>query len=487
LLFDKPDFFLQSYITVSAKFDYWNLVLSSLESKVQGSHYKAWFSQLGFVRVADHGQKIVLNTFSKFAQKYIESKYHNELLTSIKDYYPRVEKIDFEILEKPSKTSKKPEDIENQISFDNGNNLGDSLPKIKLVESNSPRKNLNNLNPKYSFENFVVTSSNELVTTIAKVICKDPGTQYNPIFIYSGVGLGKTHLLNAIGQKTLELHPSFNIKYITAESFTTQYIEAVRGRQMRDFNDFYRNVDLLMIDDIQFIAGKEGTQEAFFHIFNILKQNNKQIVITSDKHPKSLGGMEERLISRFEWGIVVDISKPNFDDRKVVLKVKAANLGLPLNETQINLIAEKINTNYRDMEGVLNRIQARIQLLPNKPFEDIELSQLLGGFEYTSLVSIDISKVNYSSDEIIGAVGNYFNLKKEMILAKNREKEVVNARRIIMHIMKNDLGYTLSSIGKIFDKNHSTISHAIDSMESELKSQTPNARHLENIRSKIMR
>ncbi len=472
---------------MSVKFDYWKLVLLSLESKIQGSHYNAWFSQLGFVRVADHGQKIVLNTFSKFAQKYIEDKYHTELIESIKDYYPRIEKISFEITEKPQKINKKLENTENQIAFDTDNNLTDSLPKLKLVEPTKPRRNLNNLNPKYNFENFVITGSNELISTIAKVICKDPGTQYNPIFIYSGVGLGKTHLLNAIGQKTLELHPNFNIKYITAESFTTQYIDAVRSRQMRDFNDFYRNVDLLLIDDIQFIAGKEGTQEAFFHIFNILKQNNKQIVITSDKHPKSLGGMEDRLISRFEWGIVVDISKPNYEERQTVMKFKAANLGLPLTESQINMIAEKINTNYRDMEGVLNRIQARTQLLPNKPFDDIELLQLLGGFEYTSLVSIDISKSNYSSDEVITTVGNYFNINKGAILAKNREKVVVNARRIIMHIMKNDLGYTLTTIGKIFSKNHSTVLHAIESMDGELNSQSSNAKHLENIRTKIVK
>jgi chromosomal replication initiator protein len=472
---------------VSAKFDYWKLVLLSLESKIQGSHYKAWFGELGFVRVADSGKKIILSTFSKFSQKYIEEKYHVQLLESIKDYYPRIENIDFEIVAKASKNIKKIPNGENQISFDAENNLRDSLPSIKLVETNKPKRNLNNLNPKYNFENFVVTGSNELVSTIAKVICKDPGTQYNPIFIYSGVGLGKTHLLNAIGQKTLEFHPNFNIKYITSESFTNQYIEAATSRKMREFNDFYRNVDILLIDDIQFIAGKEGTQEAFFHIFNILHQNNKQIVVTSDKHPKSLGGMEGRLISRFEWGIVVDISKPTYEERRIVMKHKAANLGLPLDENQISLIAEKINTNYRDMEGVLNRIQARIQLLPNKKFDNLELGQLLGGFEYTSIVKVDMGNVNYSSDEIINTVGSYFNIKKEIILAKNREKDVVNARKIIMHIMKNDLGYTLSSIGKIFNKNHSTVAHAIESMDSEMQSQTSNASHLQKIRSKIVK
>jgi chromosomal replication initiator protein len=459
---------------MQAQQEYWNLVLSSLEISIPPTHFNAWFSRLCFVSTKNTGTIIVVSTFSRFAQKYIEDKYKNQLLEVINRYYPKVNSLEF-IIDGSNNTGHKSTqnkpaatqvDQNQAIEFQSGN-LGiqpKSIPApIKLLKSN-----LNNLNPKYTFDTLVSNRSNELATCVAKIISEKPGTQYNPVFLYSGTGLGKTHTLQAIGQKTLELHPNFNIKYITSETFVNHYIESVTGRKMKDFNEFYRSVDLLLVDDIHFIAGKEGTQEAFFHIFNILHQHNKQIVVSSDKHPKNLGGMEERLISRFEWGIVIDLSKPDMEDRLGVIRFKVKSMNIKLTDLQMELIARQVDTNYRDIEGVLNRVQARQQLLPNNAISEAELTQILQGFNLTSLIKIDFKPRVTSARQIIDLVANALCIDSDKIMGKNREKKIALARQLTMYILYKDLNYNYTAISSVFAKSHSTVIHAVDKIKQDL-------------------
>jgi chromosomal replication initiator protein len=457
---------------MTAANEYWKLVMQELQSILPSANFLTWFNQLDFVRTNNLGKNVILSTFSKFNQKYIEQKYSKELLDAIKKYYPKAKTVSFEITQQKAKISHKKKDLqanENQaIQFDLKKAFEPDL--IQLVKTSLPKRNLNNLNPKYTFDNFTITQNNQLAGSVAKMISGKPGEKYNPVFIHSNTGLGKTHLLQAIGQETLQKYPNFNIKYVTSEGFMSQYIEAITTKKMREFNDFYRSVDLLLVDDIQFIAGKEGTQETFFHIFNILHQHNKQIVVTCDKHPKNLGGMENRLASRFEWGIVIDIDKPCFEDKIVIIRNKVKIMGLYLDDHQIEAIAKCENVNYRDIEGVLNRIQLQNQLLPGQIFEDIELYKIIKSSGSTGIVKIDIKSSVQTYQSVIETVASAFGVKSEDIVGNKREKSVSNARQVAMYIFRQELDYSFAAIGSIFDKNHSTVMYAVEKISARINS-----------------
>lgn len=475
---------------MTAANEYWKLVMQDLQSILPPANFLTWFNQLSFVRTNCLGKNVVLSTFSKFNQKYIEQKYSNELLSAIQKFYPNAQTISFEISQQKAKISHRKKDIltnENQaIQFDLKKAAEPEL--IQLVKTPLPKRGLNNLNPKYTFDNFTITQNNQLAGSVAKMISDNPGEKYNPVFIHSSTGLGKTHLLQAIGQETLQKYPNFNIKYITSESFMSQYIEAITTKKMREFNEFYRSVDLLLVDDIQFIAGKEGTQETFFHIFNILHQHNKQIVVTCDKHPKNLGGMENRLASRFEWGIVIDIDKPCFEDKIVIIRNKIKLMGIFLNDHQIEAIAKCENVNYRDIEGILNRIQMQTQLLPGQAFEDIELYKIIKGSGSTNIVKIDIKSNVQNYQSVINSVASIFGVQSEDIIGNKREKSVSNARQVAMYIFRKEMDYSFAAIGNIFDKNHSTVMYAVEKVSARINSKEEGLlQSIGNIKSNLSR
>jgi chromosomal replication initiator protein len=456
---------------MTAANEYWKLVMQDLQSILPSANFLTWFNQLEFVRTNRLGKNVVLSTFSKFNQKYIELKYSSQLIDAIRKYYPKVETVSFEISQQKAKIANKKKSLqtnENQeIQFDLSKI--DEPRLIELVKTPLPKRSLNYLNPKYTFDNFTITQNNQLAGSVAKMISDKPGEKYNPVFIHSSTGLGKTHLLQAIGQETLQKYPTFNIKYITSESFMSQYIEAITTKKMREFNEFYRSVDLLLVDDIQFIAGKEGTQETFFHIFNILHQHNKQIVVTSDKHPKNLGGMENRLASRFEWGIVLDIDKPCFEDKIVIIRNKIKLMGIFLSESQVEAIANCDNLNYRDIEGILNRVQMQNHLLPGQLFEDVELFKIIKGFGSTSFVTIDLKTSVQSYQSIIENVASAFGIQSSDLLGTKRDKSVSNARQVAMYIFRQEMDYSFAAIGNIFDKNHSTVMYAVEKVAARVQ------------------
>ncbi len=461
---------------MTAANEYWKLVMQDLQFSLPPANFLTWFNQLEFVCTTNLGKNIVLSTFSKFNQKYIEQKYSTELIVAIKKYYPKAQTVNFEISQQKARVGhkkKEPQLDENQaIQFDLKKTTEPGL--IELVKTPLPKRNLNNLNPKYTFENFTITQNNQLASSVAKMISDKPGEKYNPVFIHSSTGLGKTHLLQAIGQETLQKYPNFNIKYITSESFMSQYIEAITTKKMREFNDFYRSVDLLLVDDIQFIAGKEGTQETFFHIFNILHQHNKQIVVTCDKHPKNLGGMENRLASRFEWGIVMDIDKPCFEDKIVIIRNKIKLMGIFLDNNQIEAIAKCENINYRDIEGILNRIQMQNQLLPGQVLKDIELYKIIKGSGSTNIVKLDIKSNVQNYQSVIETVASEFGIQSSDLVGTKRDKSVSNARQIAMYIFRQEMDYSFAAIGNIFDKNHSTVMYAVEKVSSRVQRNEEN-------------
>jgi chromosomal replication initiator protein len=448
--------------------DYWPLVLENLRTKISGSSYKAWFSRLEFVSTSNQGRKLIIGVPSAFNKNYIESKFKSELRDAISKYYPQVIHIDYEIIQVLQSSPTEPvQQILEEISHLQGQEV-DLATNPEKLSSYLPRKSLNNLNPKYTFENFVITGNNELAVSVCQSVINQPGSLYNPVFIYGGVGLGKTHLIQAVGQKMLEKNPSFNIKYIPCETFVNQFLLALQKRKMDEFREYYRSIDLLLVDDIQFIAGKEATQEGFFHTFNELHQLNKQIILTSDRAPKSLGGIEERLVSRFEWGMVVDISKPDLEDRISILQDKTDRLGLQMSSEQLIFVAARIDSNVRELEGVLNRIQAKLRLMPGQNLTDEILQTMVNDYLGKSPIQIHFpSSHNNTPDRILQAVCRLFGLSKADLLGASRQKNIALARQITFWFYKHELDLSYPTIGKLFGgRDHTTVMHGCNKIES---------------------
>jgi chromosomal replication initiator protein len=448
-----------------ATHDYWPLVLDNLKTKVSGSNYKAWFSRLEFISTTNQGRKIILGVPSIFNKNYIETRYKEDLKDSISRYFPQVIHIDFHInkdAELPKPAEQAPISL-TSVSSRETENTQDGAEKLSTY---LPKKNINNLNPKYTFENFVVSDHNDMASNVAKAVVDQPGTLYNPVFIYGGVGLGKTHLMQAVGQKMLEMNPSYNIKYIPSETFLSQFQIALRKGQMEDFKNYYRTIDLLLLDDIQFLAGKESTQSEFFHTFNTLHQLNKQIILTADKQPKDIKGIEERLLSRFEMGMVVDISKPDLESRIAILNDKIERMSIRLTTEQIHTIAETVDTNVRELEGVLNKIQARVIFTPGRDFTDQDLANILSTYELSNRTLI-AQKASHTFEKFFTVTCRHFGIEKKDIVGPSRVQNVAHARQYLMWFFEHEMGLSYVSIGKMFgDRDHSTVMHATNKIET---------------------
>lgn len=449
---------------------YWPLVLDSLKKRVSSTVYKTWFNQLGFLCIENRGTKAVLEVPSNFNKKYLETKYSSYLKEAINKYFPRVIHLEFKVSKKEIKKELEPEDVFAVVKSQKEDNFKTKSENLQIKQEPYQKKHLSNLNPKYTFESFVPNNSNQLALSVAEAVLRKPGVLYNPVFIYSGVGLGKTHLLQAIGHKFLEQKPDAKIKYSTCETFFNYFVSSIQKKQSKDFKDYFRNVDILLIDDIQFICGKEATQEAFFHAFNELHQANKQIILTSDKPPKALENVAERLLSRFEWGVVIDISKPDLEDRHIVLKDKVARMKLDLNDSQILQIAKAVNTNFRDIEGVLNRIEARVKLIPNCPLEDFELNKILANYtDLSSTIELKLNNSILTAEKVLETVCQTCGITKTEILSRSRQKEIALARHILMFLLKEELEMSYPAIGKLFKRDHTTALHGHKSILKKIK------------------
>ena len=342
-----------------------------------------------------------------------------------------------------------------------------------------PHKRPFYLNPKYTFEGFVVGSSNRFAHAATLAIAEAPAKAYNPLFIYGGVGLGKTHLMQAACHYISEMHGDLKLFYTTSESFTNELINGIQSRTTQKFREKYRSVDVLLIDDIHFIAGKEATQEEFFHTFNALHQADKQIVVTSDRPPKAIPQLELRLVSRFEWGMVADIGLPDFETRTAILQRKVNNKGYEISDEIIKFIAQNIQHNIREMEGALNRILAHIQLQHSEP-DQKTMENILAN------IIKNPKRKRLSAKEIIGQVSAFYDLDQKDITGKCRKKEYVRPRQIAMYLLRNELKTSFPFIGKKFGgKDHTTAIYACEKIKKELKEDSKLSNELELIKERI--
>ena len=336
------------------------------------------------------------------------------------------------------------------------------------------------LNPKYTFDNFVIGGSNKFAQAAAFAVSESPATAYNPLFIYGGVGLGKTHLMHAIGNKIIKNNPSAKILYVTSEQFINELINSIKDANYKNelFRSKYRNIDVLLIDDIQFIAGKKMGQEEFFHTFNTLHQNGKQIIISSDKPPRDIPLLEERLKSRFEWGILADISKPDFETRVAILRKKVQADNIIIDDYILSLIATKIESNIRELEGVLNKIVAYASLTHSQI--TVEMAE-----KAINDVALQKEKV-ISADYIQDVVAKYFNLDKKDLISSKKSNDIAHPRQIAMYLCRTIAEMSFPKIGAEFgNRDHTTVMHAVTKIEKEIKEKTNTKLIVESVKNII--
>ncbi len=424
----------------------WQAVLDKLELTVSNVSFVMWFKPLKVVDFVDN-KKLVLATNSTSAKNQILRNYFEKLSSAVNDIFGNDTEI--EIL-----------DQNEEIEYVKVN--GDKTKEKEIEVTKNP------FNEKYTFDNFVVGKSNQFVYAAARAVAEHPGEKFNPLFIYGGVGLGKTHLLHAVGNYIKEFNPNLNIMYVTCEKFANDYIESLgsesKNKAMLEFRAKYRNLDVLMVDDIQFISKKTSTQEEFFFTFNELYQNNKQIIITSDRPPKDIETLADRLRSRFTCGLIQDIQSPDLETRIAILRKKCQLEKYVIDDDVIDFIAEKNVTNIRELEGMLSKVYFLANLY-NKHSASIEEAKEAFDNELE-----EDKNDGLSADDIIDNVCKYFDITRQDIIGKKKSKDVVEPRMIAIYLISEILEIPLVSIGKMFGgRDHTTIMHSRDKISDELK------------------
>lgn len=368
-----------------------------------------------------------------------------------------------------------------QVQFTTPEELKNSAPAPSPVSQNKAGEDAH-LIPKYTFDTFVVGSNNKFAHAASLAVAESPGEIYNPLYIYGGVGLGKTHLMHSIAHFILQEQPNTKVLYVTSEEFTNELIEAIRNSNntaMTKFREKYRNIDVLLIDDVQFIIGKESTQEEFFHTFNTLHSAKKQIIISSDKPPKDMEILEDRIRSRFEWGLIADISSPDYETRMAILRKKEEMDGYNVDEKVIEYIASNVKSNIRELEGSLNKLMAYANL------ENREINVALAEEVLKDIISPDEKRV-ITPDYIISVVADHFNVSKEDIAGSKRNSKIVLPRQIVMYLCREMIDIPLKSIGKFLgDRDHTTIMHGIEKIEDSIKSSESMSNTIEILKKKI--
>lgn len=437
----------------------WQAVLGEIEINLSRANFVTWFKDT-FISSFENN-RVVVCVPNAFVKKWLEEKYHKNIISAIQSVTKeKIEEIIYKI-----------EFKKNNDSFEIGNKK-DETPLTNFYKTNKNSETTNNngvslanvnrfgLNPKYVFSNFVVGRANELAHAACLAIVNNLGKSYNPLFIYGGVGLGKTHLMQAIGNEVAKTNDK--VLYTTSEKFTNNYIQAVTSGKAKEFKNLYRNVDLLLVDDIQFMGGKDGTQEEFFHTFNELQQNDKQIVLTSDRPPKSIPAIEKRLISRFESGMVADVGKPDIETKVAILEKKSLEKGLLLDSSILVYVAEHVQNNIRELEGALNKIIAFHQLKNLEPTIN-SVKNVLSDF-----IS-NIKSRSMSPRDIIDVVAKFYNISSKDLMSGGRKKELVWPRQIAIYLIREELNTSYPSIGnELGGRDHTTAMHAYNKINHEI-------------------
>lgn len=434
----------------------WQAVLGEIELSVSRGNFVTWFKNTQLVQYSD--EAVVIGVTNVFVKQQLEHKYGDLVAETLKKNGVEPKRIEYKIVaaDKVKPETDEPVLVTASAMPSRARSAEPTTPTPGNALAHSYRQGIND---RYNFDNFIVGAGNELAFAACQSIAHNPGTKYNPLFLYGGVGIGKTHLIQAVGNAILQENPTARVLYISTEQFVQEFVDALRFRKTADFASYYRTADLLIVDDIQFIAGKEKMQEEFFHTFNALHQANKQIIISSDKPPKDIPTLEERLRSRFAWGMSIDMQIPDFETRCAIVQTKAHGHDVVLPADVVEYLANNVQTNIRELEGALNQLLAFCEMRSLEPSLSI-VGSLLG-----------VSKTrpkHLSAKQIIERTARHFQIPVEDIVGPKRDKDIVVPRQIAMYMLRSELHLSFPKIAReLGRKDHTTAIHSVEKIEKE--------------------
>jgi len=441
----------------------WQAALGELQLEMTRATFETWVKPTSLMSYEDG--RFAVAVPNAYAQEWLQ----NRLLSTVKRVLTGItgRSVEVKFVVWNKEEQKEPVTLLNgmdQNSQPNGNGYANGRAPLA-----------NGLNPRYIFDTFVVGNSNRLAHAACQAVAEKPAAQYNPLFLYGGVGLGKTHLLHAIGH--VAAANGLHVLYVSSEEFTNELINAIRAQNTSAFRDKYRTIDVLLVDDIQFIAGKESTQEEFFHTFNALHGNGKQIVMTSDRPPKALITLEDRLRSRFEWGLIADIQAPDLETRQAILRDKAESHGTAIPDNVLDLIARQVQSNIRELEGALNRVLAYARLTGSPLTPELAAS---------ALADLMVRPTTVTLDELIITVADFYSISRDDLLGRGRNKELAHPRQVVMYLAREELHLTLPQIGEsLGGRDHTTVIYGVEKITQSIDSDDTIRREVLAIRERL--
>jgi chromosomal replication initiator protein len=432
----------------------WQAVLGEIELSVSRGNFMTWFKNTALLDDGTRTGSVIVGVPNVFIKQQLERKYNDLVVTTLQKNGVKTDEVIYKI-HTPARRPDEPTEPAARVEAD--------APKPTAMKSDAPKSFAHGyrqgINERYTFENFVVGSGNELAFAACQSIAHSPGTKYNPLFLYGGVGIGKTHLMQAVGNAFLASRPDAKVLYVTTEQFVQEFVDSIRFKKTADFVAHYRTTDVLIVDDVQFIAGKEKMQEEFFHTFNALHQANKQIIISSDRPPKDIPTLEERLKSRFAWGMSIDMQIPDFETRCAIIQSKAQNHDVVLPNDVVDYLATSVQTNIRELEGALNQLLAFCEMRGLEP--DLSIA--------TTLLGSGKSRPKHlSAKQIIERTARHFQIPIEDILGPKRDKDIVVPRQVAMYMLRSELHLSFPKIAReLGRKDHTTAIHSVEKIEKE--------------------
>lgn len=432
----------------------WQAVLGEIELTISRGNFVTWFKNTHLLDYTP--EQAVIGVPNVFIKQQLERKYADLLKDVLGKNGVAPQMIRFDIYSSPGTKSRRQTEDTVVLTQQPITEIRHNETKQSGVGHNYRQ----GLNTRYTFDTFIVGGANELAYAACQAIAAHPGTKYNPLFLYGGVGIGKTHLIQAVGNEIVKNNPSAHVVYISTEQFIQEFLDAIRFKKNTDFAGYYRSADVLIVDDIQFIAGKEKTQEEFFHTFNALHQANKQIIISSDKPPRDIPTLEERLRSRFAWGMSIDMQTPDFETRCAIVQSKAQSHGLALQPDVVEFLANLVHSNIRELEGVLNQLLAYCEMRNLPP--DLSIAEAL-------FASAKNRPKHITPRQILEQTARYYSIQLDDLMSPKRDKEIVVPRQIAMHLLRTELKLSFPKIAhECGRKDHTTAIHAVDKISKEL-------------------
>lgn len=451
----------------------WKAALGQLELRVSPGNFLTWFRNTRAKELRD--SVLFIETQNPFAYEWLSRKYRSLILEVLKDIDKKITDIKITTTPQSNTTNQR----KHQLRIVAHKQKTIKLETQAQPQPQSARPSIITLNPKYSFDSYVVGPSNEIAYAACRAVADKPGTVYNPLFLYGGVGLGKTHLLQSIGNTILSRNPAAKILYVASEKFMNDFVKALREKTIQKFKEYYRSVDVLIVDDIQILAGKDKTQEELFYTYNSLHEQNKQLIISSDRPPSAIPAFQERLSSRLAAGMIIDIKKPDFETRLAILEEKSKHSSILIQSEALTFIAKNIQSNVRDLEGALNRVIAHAEIRKQEITADHTKDILQDLLTQSQHKAVD-------TKQIINTVSTYYNLTADEICGKRRNKEIVRPRQIAMYLLRKENNMSYPSIGNYFGgRDHTTAMHACEKIEKLIERDEELSQEINFLRERL--